>query len=681
MISALAPIQRARNWRPPPVARPWSEFARTIKLPDGPHKGEYWNPETEPHQHYWIAELENGRWRVRVVVAPSQRGKSLSAILVPCLRTLCEEREACAYVMPNLDKLAQNWEGKIRPAIDGAGFGAWLPTSGPGSRGGKAPAQTLRDPATGQRAGTLYFMASGGGGKETSLSSVTVKRPLVDEADDFESEGHILLALKRNESYGDDGEAIIASTVNDRGEREGHPILSLYGRGTRTRLWFRCPLCAGRGPTAGFQALDWSRVTMDPASADTARSSARYVCQHCAGTWDESARHLALRNFRGVHHGQTVNEAGDVTGPAPVTTWLTILSNGLEYHMGSLPKMAADYWAAQVAIDQRADHSAMRLFYYKVLCQDYTGDKSLDEVATQISLEHLLFRSGLSTWGPTISDTDREHDSERRTYSRHVAPWPREAPFGIVTVDVQGDRCYWLLMGMDAERRQWDVAWGYEYATPDRQPTNTTQLHGVLDRIEAITRAYCPVRIVKRGVDANFRADDIQAWLLLHPEWSPTYGASAAKAARIVGGGQSVRDFPGILSLRRAQGWKLTQNRHHIDTNPMRMLAQRSFLVRSGEPGSAMLPSGLTTSATDRAYPAHLCGELWDESKGKWVKAKGSSRWDWLDCRVYALALGLYFLADMAREQAQPRAAPEKPDNWNIGTENSNWDIGPGNFN
>jgi hypothetical protein len=349
--------------------------------------------------------------------------------------------------------------------------------------------------------------------------------------------------------------------------------------------------------------------------------------------------------------------------------------------MGSLPKMAADYHAAQVAIQQRNDHSAMRLFHYKVLCLDYDGDKGGEENAQKISVEYLQVRAAHSEWGPVLATTDREADGDRRTFSRHIAPIPRRASLATVAVDVQGDRCYWMLLAGDHERRTWDAGWGYEYATPDRQPMSRTQLHSVLDRIDGLTRSISPL-IVKRGVDTNFKTDDILAWLRLHPDWSPVYGASAEKAARIRAGGRAVRNLPGILSLNRDDSWHLAQHRHHIDTNPMRMLAQNSFLLPQNDPGAAHLPHGLKQNASDRAYLQHLCGEEWDPAKGKWVKAKGGSRHDWLDTRVYAYALMLYHLETINHGIALPPPPAQAPD------ENSrwidagpSWDISSGNLN
>jgi phage terminase large subunit GpA-like protein len=108
--------------------------------------------------------------------------------------------------------------------------------------------------------------------------------------------------------------------------------------------------------------------------------------------------------------------------------------------------------------------------------------------------------------------------------------------------------------------------------------------------------------------------------------------------------GEKVADYPGILYLRRSAGWHLRQHRCHIDTNPMRMEAQRSFLRKPNEPGAAHLPSGLGKNQSDMTYLQHLCGEKWEEKKMKWEKSKGGGRWDWLDCRTYNMAMHRFHL-------------------------------------
>ena len=163
--------------------------------------------------------MDSGQWRKIIVTAPSQRGKTLKAILCPMLHAVADCRQSCGFVLPSLDKLSQAWDGKIRPAIEGTGYGAWLPTMGPGSRGGKPPVLTMRDPETGNRAGLVYFMAMGTGGRETQVSMVSPQILLIDEADDADSAGQISLISKRTQSWGKQGRVYIASTVNDRASR------------------------------------------------------------------------------------------------------------------------------------------------------------------------------------------------------------------------------------------------------------------------------------------------------------------------------------------------------------------------------------------------------------------------------------------------------------------------------
>ncbi len=644
------------TWRPPRLPRTHLELARSLLLPDGPNKGERWEPDTEPVQAVWVRQMDNPRWKTRTNVAPSQRGKSLQAIALPLLHALVECSQNAGYIMPTLDKLAQNWQSKLRPLFVGCGFGDWLPEKGPGSRGGKPAALTLVNRFTGERGGTLFFLAAGGGGKETALSSITAKLAASDEADDFASAGHLKLGEKRTESYGNDGRNIVASTVNDRKARDGHPVLEHYALGTRTRLWFQCPHCRDKGgPTAGFQVMTMEHLKYDGANADSAQTSARYVCDHCQAEWTEADRRTALLTFREVHAGQTVNAAGDVVGAEPTGDHYSLLSNDLEYNMSSLEKLAKEHWAATVAVQTRNDHSLMRLFFHKRLCEDYTGDQYLDGEAEQIDPQYLFRRSQASLWGPSVADTDREEND--RTYSRHAADLPKECEFCVATIDVQMNRCYWLLKGGDRDVRTWDAAWGYEYANNDRKEMSKGDLFSVLDRIDALVREYAGgTPIVLRGVDANFLTDWVIDWLRTHHEWHPTYGASAVKASKMEHRtGDKVKDFPGIVYLRRSADWKLRQDRVHIDTTPMRLATQRGYLIKPGHAGAAHLPNGLQNNQSDKAYLQHLCAEQWVEQKMKWEKTKGGGRWDWLDLSTYGYALIRWHLERLRRDSTRPK--------------------------
>jgi phage terminase large subunit GpA-like protein len=652
VTSALADLDdaRARRIRPPSQPRTHRQVAGTMTLPDGPHAGEIWDPATEPIQSVWIARLDDARFKRRTLVTPSQRGKSLMGIALPLVRTLTELCQNVSYIMPNLDKLNQSWEGKIKPLIVGCGYGAWLPEKGPGSRGGRPAAITLRNPETGARTGTLYFQAASGGGKETSLASVTAQRASADEGDDFESEAHLKLGQKRTESYGDAGEFDAVSTVNERKGRDGHPILQSYALGTRTRVWFQCPHCAWKGGAAGFQILKRENLTFEGVDGPTARRTARYRCDYCDVLWTEGDRKKALAVFREVHHGQAVDASGNVTGPEPSTDHYSLLANDLEWNMAVMGRIAEDEWAAKQAIEERGDHSLMRQLCHKRWCLDYTADVEDMENGAELTWGDLLGRSQKCAWGPSVSSTDRSVEQGKSyTYSRHIAEPPNEAQWAIGGVDVQNNRIYYVLMAANRQNTTWDCAWGYQYARPDHMPWDTAELHRLLDSADLwFHRTAGTLSLPLIGLDTGDFTKELNSWLQgrSHTPWRAIKGTSSPM-------NHEPGDIEGIIHRRGSL--------YSINSDATRDLVQAAYRRPNGEPGAAHIPKGLHNLPSDRAYLQHLVAEMriFDQKTKKTRLRQGPGRWDWLDCRRIAYALNRLHLQRVGDQDASDKAAAE----------------------
>jgi len=448
---------------PPRMPRSYLKFSHTMKLPDGPHQGEFFMPETEPTQLHYVQALDSGRWRKFVFVAPSQRGKTTVAILMTWLYSVAEEGAAVGYVMPNLDKLSQNWEGKIKPAIIGSGFGSWLPVKGPGSKGGRPAALAMTNPANGKQV-ISYFMAGGTGARETSLSSVSPARIMIDEVDDFEDAGQIELALKRLESWGKKGRAFLASTVNSRGERESHPVLDFYSRSdaTQSRIAHKCPHCSE------FQIIRFDQLNLE---------NGRVSCSKCGVLWADDDRHNALENSR-IEHKNDKN-----------TDYFSLLTTCFDYHMGDFSSIAPTYLAARDK-EKLGDYSMMENFSQKVLCEPYT-----------IPLDH-----------ETVTDRMLTLKSAQAKYERGVVPADCER-LGL-GVDVQGDRIYWVLLGAGKRDRRWIIdndEWFWtgkdEHTGRPIEPSEADR-HAVLDRLLAKARDGWP-REDGTPVKVSFIAVDI----------------------------------------------------------------------------------------------------------------------------------------------------------------------------
>jgi len=637
MDSELTSARQAR-YMPPAFPRSNREIARTMTLPDGDRAGYRWDIDVEPVQVVFVGALDNRRYRKFTLITPSQRGKSLMAIALPLVRTLTELCANVAYVMPNLEKLGQQWEGKVRPLITGCGYGAWLPNKGPGSRGGKPAALTLINPVSGERAGTLFFMAASGGGKESSLSAVSAMTVAKDEADDFANQAQLALADKRNVAYGDEGLSIDASTLNVVKGRTGHPLLERFAQGTRTRLHFQCPHCKDAGEHAGFQILSFDRLVYSGARKAEARASARYRCEWCAALWTEEDRQRALMVYRAVHEGQAIDAGGTVVGEEKIGDHFSLIANDLEWSRSDLGHLAEDHFVAAEALRDRGDHELMKLFYLKRRCEDYTADIEEMELGKEMTWQDLLTRSQNCAWGPTLPASDKGQQ-EGYLYSRHEAEPPQQAEFAIGFVDVQDNRVYPVLIAGNKEGSSWDCAWSYQYARYDHKPWDPGELSRLMDDIDLWLHKACgALPLVSIGVDVGYGTSHLMAWLT---------GKRGSPWKACKGTGEVMKPQPGDIE---GMVWKRDQL-YHVNTDSTRALTQAAYRRPNGSPGAAHIPNGLNNTATDRAYLAHLVAEMQviDPRSKKMRLRQGPGRWDWLDARRGAYALHRLHILSLTR--------------------------------
>ena len=586
-----------------------------MRLPDGPQAGQSWIPESEPLQAQCLHEFANGGRSKIVLVWPSQRGKTLCGILAPVLHAVAEHRSSVGYLMPSLDKLSQNWEGKIKPAIEGAGYKDWLPTKGPGSRGGRPAALTMRDPTSGLVAGRIYFMALGGGGKETAISSVSPRVVAVDEADDAEDEGQLGLAFKRIAAYGSAGRAYVVSTVNARRDRKGHPVLDLAARGTMSRLYHQCPHCQDMAPI----------------------TRARFVggainCEKCGAMWSTEDSIKALR-------------AAKLTHQFPDRDILSVIAVGPDFFMGGglaeIEKQRAD---AQEAIDLRGDHSLMRLYFHKVWCEDYTGDVIKDdEGQTVIPTRNRL--AALASQSHVLLDVDRR---EKDGDSVHLVHLPDEIEHQTIGVDVQrgGEnappRLYFVLLGRaPAKGKTWITGWGTIAIGPVGRQATDGEIMEALDRLRNLLDDWKPkAPIVRRLIDINdggWMSDKRAAnaavlrWLRQNPSWWGIRGSPAIKP--------DTGDIPDWI-YHRTEG--TTKIRHVCTSNAIRTIHGEIIS------GSMILPHALSVKADNNRHQSivlHFCATV-EYQPGKWSEGdrdrkhhpEWQKRHDYLDAAAYARA-------------------------------------------
>jgi len=625
---------------PPAKSVSHAAVASSLLLPDGPRQGKPYRWQDDPIHRIVLEQLDAGRWDSFALPGAVQTGKSLVSVLVPALRQLIHHRRAVVYAQPSQQKLHEAWTGKVRPAIEGAGLGGWIPNEGQGARGGQTPRFVVfRDPSTNSRAGMLYLI-HGGGKNEGAQASVSAPTVLIDEVDSFRNAHRIMLIAKRADSFGRHAIRVYTSTVKADGEpgaEDGSIILGLYADSTRSRLWFRMPCCGKWSP------LEWEQVSYDDADEATAADSVRLACPECGTCHDETTRQDMLRDCRLVHHGQTVSADAIVVGAEPRTRRFGLLWTALDSSLRDLPTLAIEHWRASQAI-ARGDHGPMRSFYRDQLCQPYRLDIISDDGHTIIPTRNRL--ASLATASQYSLSVDRRDESGD---SIHLAEPPAWCEHTTVGIDVQrgGDRAPGRLYFLAISRGSGKGAvtgWGHVVASPTgRQPTEA-ELHACLDRLDGLLRDWSPsAPIVRRGVDVGDRADELIRWLRSRREWWAVKGTGALKA--------QAGDHPGWAYRRQQDGGIIL---HLIETESVQRIVHGELLAGK-DAGSLALPRGLDRDAT---LLRHLCATV-EYAPGKWSTLardrvhhpEWQTRHDLLDCAAYARALAYEW-------ENKPRAAP-----------------------
>ena len=572
---------------PPPAPMSVYEFASTITLVGGPLSGQRLNPKAERAIDLWLQELASHRHRWHLLIAPSQRGKTLCGVLIPTLHALIERRVNAGWVMPSLDKLGQKWTGDLLPTLESGGFTRYFPKHGPASKGGRPAALRIQDPVTTTRLATFYAMALGKGGSETSTASNPCAFLAIDEADDAESAGQIALTKKRTASYGSAGGGTVASTINERRGRDLHPALELYADTTQTRLAHHCPHCHE------FVILGIEHFNV---------ASSALVCPSCAVLWSEADRHKA-RNEAEYRHGNPDAEDFGILYVAADYFWEypDPATGKCERMLVGLAREHQSAWAAK----ERGDVSQWNTYLRKQWCMPESADDS--EVPHTVDLEQ----------------------AARATKSPHLRG---EIPTGVSVItcgcDV-GKRDGWhLTLGMRPDLSWYALDWGHRHTgDPKAEPTPHEQrdvLTALRVRIGRIGKCH------DIGVDAGYNTDLVTKWarsngiLLMRGDQRPTGKKDDDRNKRLPSWAEDRRQDDGSHWL-------------FIDGGAVKTEIAKALAREPGAPGAGHIPR--EQEAGDWLI-RHLCAEVWDAKHSVWVRRAGRDN-HLLDCLVYAWALAM----------------------------------------
>lgn len=332
--------------------------AENIVIPDGPHKGERFDPDTQPFARLFFQEVDSGRWDRIVATGPTQTGKSLVCYIVPTLYHLFAVGETVVAGLPTIDMADDKWSQDFLPVIEASpALRRLLPATGPGSRAGRVKARVkFRNGAT------LRFLS--GGGSDKSRAGFTGRVLAVTEVDGLDAAGRtskeadkLKQMEARQRAFLQAGtRTYLECTVTTTAGR----IWQEYIHGTESRIARPCPRCGVYVTPEREHLTGWQ----DAEDELQARANAAWTCPACSAQWTEAERHAANLAAVLVHRGQEVTPDGQVVGPVPPTRTLGFRWTAADNHFASAADVAADEFHGQREPDRDNAEKELRQFVH-----------------------------------------------------------------------------------------------------------------------------------------------------------------------------------------------------------------------------------------------------------------------------------------------------------------------------
>lgn len=636
----LAEVESAnaarREWwqvRPDPLTH--TAFARTLTIPDSEDehgRQDPYDPRSHPGQWHFLQAIDgivNGapasrRYRRFLLMTDAQGGGKSWLLQQIALHGTIELGQPVIWALPTKGLAGDMWNTKLRPAWEGSGLGVYLPINGPGSRGSSAPRSIRTRRHQKRGGGTLVFMSSGGRG-QAGQAGLTAKILIVDELGDW-SKAAFTRIRKRVSRFNDIAVEAYGSTL-----KLDHADLSqdVYRESSRAWVEYRCPHCGE------WTALDWKTW-----------KNGELACLNCAAVLNEQHR----RAMFSMSRIQMADPMNDVLG---------LRLTALDCPWKSLAWLAGEEARALAAAEGKngpPDHEPLRTFYHDERVEEYHGDEQQDADAKETPHTHrtLAARSERTAWSEVVENSD-----DGKLWSRYTATIPDAVKSTVAAIDIQRNRLYFTLIGIDADRRTYDIAWGIERARSgeggkEPPPFASGELSATLARAaEWIAEISGPtfkggVIDVSDGVTQGEAAE----WLSAAPAgWTAIQGEEHLPAVRNDG---RITHCSSVLAWDTQ--WRNGMGSYRVVTDLAQQGVAESYRMDPTAPGAGLLPGPLRAGNT---YLRHLCGVGWvTTSAGRrvWKALPGAGRADYFDCRAYATAVAVWTLTK------PPPAAEQKID-------------------
>jgi len=608
-----------------PVRRSRRRFAEEeLILASGPFEGLHFRADVNPWTGQVLDIMDSGLYRRFFASGPVQAGKTLLFFVCAIMYHLFECRENVIVGVPKVDMAQSIFDERIRPSIMASRYRHLLPTTGPGSRGGRFTEIRFN------HGPVLRFL--GGGGGDAQIASYTARVVAITEVDKMDAPGSksketdpIRKLESRANAFGEAALIYGECTLTTKYGRTHQEIVDV---GTDSKVWVECPLCAEYVVPKREDFGGWR-------SAETvidARAAAKYTCPKCGGDWSEDLRREANRNQVVAAGTQSVERGAAVVGDPPATNTFGFRWNCMTNALVTMADIGEREWKADR--DPTPDSE-------KELLQYWWAEPYEDQLAdlSGLSRDIILSKIGAHPRGFV----------------------PDHAKYLTVGIDVGGHLCHWLAVAWTPDAQGYVVDYGAIHVQQEREISPAAVLSSLRQFREDVLRPGWgkPPHLVV--VDSGWAAAKIEVYRLCAESKAvrmlPTKGLGTARGQS---GWRQPKPGPGRQLGRE---WVLARQPEGVDlfephADFWKGKVHEGIRAPAGVPGSIALFKD--EPVRHLGLVRHLTSEREEE---EFAPGKGTRRvWNrvhrqnhWFDCmymaRAAADALGVRL------EKAAPRAA------------------------
>ena len=339
--------------------RQWCE--QELVIDEGPLRGQLWRDDSQPFQGILLDAMDSGRWPRICAVGCVQSGKSLICFVVPVCYHLFEIGETTISGAPTQELNHAKWDKEIKPVIVASPrLRSLLPASGPGSRDGVGNLEAIKF----RHGAELKFMSAGGG--DEKRSSYTARVVAMTEMDKMDQAGE---ASRETDPVSQMEARSNAWSVLNR-QMYGECTVSIaagriwqeYTKGTASKLACPCPHCGQHVTPEREHFRGWQQAT----SEMEAMRLAHFVCPACQHPLSEMERRRMNERAVLLHRGQSIDAAGNVSGPLPDTLTLGFRWSAFNNLFWDCGTIGLKEWKAVRAEDSEAAERELVQFVWVI---------------------------------------------------------------------------------------------------------------------------------------------------------------------------------------------------------------------------------------------------------------------------------------------------------------------------